>query len=116
MPTKEKLSSEKAKEKLMECSEIGIRDIRKGRSKQKSGSFMGIPFEDPAIPYLESMLGGNYEGDLSGSACYAISNLGANWSASKVIKDKTSPEYAEKTEQIKGCKKLIKDFCEHKYD
>ena len=107
-----KLSNDEAYDKLMDCSRIAINDIRKTRLRAKNPSYG----QDPATPYLESILNGFYEGDLSGSACYAISNLGANWSASKLIKDKTSPEFLKKSDAIKACKKVIKGFCDHTYD
>lgn len=106
-----KLTDQEAKDKLMKCARTAKSDIQTMRIKQ------GLPPRtQPAIPQIEALLDGSYAGDGSINTinCYIIGNL-KDWSASRLIKDKTSPEFEKKSEQIKGCKAIIKDFCDHKY-
>ena len=106
-----KLTDSEAKDKLMKCSRMAINDISESRIKAKQPVW-----GDPAIKQLESVLDGNYKGDgsINDISCYIVGNL-KGWSASRLIKDKTSPEFEKKTEQIKGCKAIIKAFCDHIY-
>lgn len=107
-----KLTDQEAKDKLMKCARTAINDISESRMRSNQPIW-----GDPALPQLKSLLDGSYamEGSMNDMSCYITGNL-KGWSASRLIKDKTSPEFLAKTEEIKECKVLIKDFCNHKYN
>lgn len=98
---------------MIDCCFAAKNDILSIRKKSKN--FIGT---DEAMPYLDNVIYKHIGKDeIQHNSCYLTGNL-KTWSASRLFpkeKREGNPVFDAKSEEIKFCKKTVKEFCDGKW-